>query len=285
MKLTKGKVLLVAGAATAVVSVAGPAIARHSWNNYHWLLSPGQEITVPVIDQTDASWRGHTQMAVNDWNQSTVIQAPYVNGTAGAECTFVENQIQVCNDDYGSVGWVGLASITLANGHINSGWSKMNDYYFNQPQYSSNAWRQAVMCQEIGHDYGLGHQNENFRTDSTTSCMEYTSNPEGNESPDAHDYEQLLDIYAHDDASGGGGGGNGGGRGRPNRFGAQGNGNAYGIGNRPETWGQPIGFLPDGRPNVYEKHVEGVTVVTHVTWAIGEGPRGNHHRGGGDHHH
>ncbi len=279
MKITKGKLLGAAGFATVVVAVAGPAIARHSWRDYHWLLAPGQEIAVPVIDQTVGDWRNRTLEAVNDWNQSTVIQSPYTPGTPGAECTFVDNQIQVCSGDYGGVGWLGLASITLANGHITSGWSKLNDYYFNQPQYASYSWRQAVTCQEIGHDYGLGHQNENFRTDATTSCMEYTSNPVGNESPDAHDFEELLDIYAHDDASGGGGGGGGGGG--PGRGGGP---NRFGIGNQPDSWGRPIGFLPDGRPNVFEKHVEGVIVVTHVTWALGEGPRGGGHRGG-DHSH
>lgn len=275
------KALLVAGAAGTAALASAPTMANHAWSTYHWLLAPGAEITVPVIDQTDTSWQGHTRTAVDDWNVSTVIQSPYVKGTAGAECDFVSNQIKVCNDDYGSTGWVGLASITLANGHISSGWSKMNDYYFNQPQYSSYSWRQAVMCQEIGHDYGLGHQNENFRTDETTSCMEYTSNPVDNEGPDAHDYEMLLDIYAHDDGAGGGGSG------KPGRGGGNGGGKGkkFGVDDHPSSWGQAVAFLPDGRPNQFRKIVDGTIVITHVTWAIGEGPKGNGHRGGGDHHH
>ena len=58
-----------------------------------------------------------------------------------------------------------------------------------------------MTCQEIGHDYGLGHQDEDFSTDATSSCMEYTSIPAGNEHPDAHDYNQLLSVYNHIDSA------------------------------------------------------------------------------------
>ena len=64
--------------------------------------------------------------------------------------------------------------------HIIAGSTKLNDHYFNLPQYSGESWAQLVACQEIGHDYGLGHQDENFNTDLTTSCMDYTSAPAWN---------------------------------------------------------------------------------------------------------
>jgi hypothetical protein len=71
--------------------------------------------------------------------------------------------------------------------------------------------------------------------------MEYTSQPAGNEGPDAHDYEQLALIYAHseggDTGDGGGGkpgkgGGNGGGKGG-------GKGKKFGLGNTPKDLGAP----------------------------------------------
>ena len=60
------------------------------------------------------------------------------------------------------------------------------------------------MCQEIGHNYGLGHTNEIFDNFNDGTCMDYTNDPDGalytqldNRYPNAHDYGQLGDIYAH----------------------------------------------------------------------------------------
>jgi hypothetical protein len=68
------------------------------------------------------------------------------------------------------------------------------------------------MCQEIAHDFGLNHQDENFNNTNLGSCMDYTNDPDGggaygpsNEHPNSHDFEQLALIYAHLHESGGGG--------------------------------------------------------------------------------
>ena len=60
------------------------------------------------------------------------------------------------------------------------------------------------MCQEIAHDFGLDHQDENFNNANLGSCMDYTNDPEGppsNVQPNAHDYEELESIYAHLDST------------------------------------------------------------------------------------
>ena len=255
------------GLALAAVAVAAPAIARHSWNNYHWKRTT-QEISPPVGDNVSSTWDSYLNVAIADWNQSTVINSPKVAGSAGdpAVCNPVANTIQVCNAAYGATGWLGIAQIWLSGGHISQGTTKLNDTYFNTAQYNTPSWRALVTCQEIGHDYGLGHQDENFNTDRTTSCMDYTNLPAGNEHPDAHDYQQLLSIYNHIEAAVTG------------TFGPGKSGNKA-AGNTPEDWGRPIHFTADGRPDVYQRvdRTTGEEVVTHVFWAIGEGPKGRHH--------
>ena len=56
-----------------------------------------------------------------------------------------------------------------------------------------------MICQEIGHTWGLGHQDESGADKNT--CMDYSSaldNPE----PNRHDFEQLALIYnSHSDSS------------------------------------------------------------------------------------
>jgi hypothetical protein len=84
----------------------------------------------------------------------------------------------------------------------------MNDSY---SWYWTPEERNHVMCQEVGHTFGLGHQDESGA--SLKTCMDYSTDPESQD-PNAHDYEQLLLIYQHLDSyttvgtgSGGGGGG------------------------------------------------------------------------------
>src|SRR5687767_9807712 len=86
------------GLALAAVAVAAPAIARHSWNGYHWSRSSG-ELTIPVGDNVTANWDSYLNTAIADWNQSTVINSPKVAGSAGdpSVCNPVAGTIQVCN--------------------------------------------------------------------------------------------------------------------------------------------------------------------------------------------
>lgn len=270
------RVALVA-AIPGLALVSATAYANHSWSTYAWAYDGVTPIGAPVVDNTDSSWIGYVDTAVMDWNASPVIAASLERGN-NSSCSFITGTIQVCNDDYGGNGWLGLASIALSNGKIIGGTVKLNDYYFNSSSYNTYSWRQLVTCQEIGHDYGLAHQNENFFTDETTSCMEYTRLPQDNEHPDFHDYDQLLTIYQGSSggdgggASGGGKGGKGGGKGggKPSRV------SLPPVGNTPSSWGRPVDYLPNGRPHVFEKEVNGIKFVTHVTWEPDSMPEGDH---------
>ena len=248
----------------AACAIAAPAIASHSWNNYHWKRTTA-EISPPVGDNVSAVWDSYLNVAIADWNQSTVINSPKVAGSSSPrQCRAVAGTIQVCNERYGQNGWLGIASIWLrSDGHISQGTTKLNDTYFNMAQYNTPSWRALVTCQEIGHDYGLGHQDENFSTDNTNSCMDYTNLPAGNEHPDAHDYQQLLSIYNHMESA-------------AMTFGGSSPSTSE-SGDTPADWGRPIHYTADGRPDVYMKMEGQGRKITHVFWAIGEGPRGKPH--------
>lgn len=262
---SKRRLGIVAVVAAPLALIATPLLANHSWSTYHWLRTGG-ELTVPVYKNVNATWDSYVNVAVADWNKSTVINSPLFVGTANPKtCKGVAGTIQVCNASYGRTGWLGIASISLSGGHISQGTTKLNDTYFNTAQYNTPSWRALVTCQEIGHDYGLGHQDEDFATDLTNSCMDYTSLPAGNEHPDAHDYEQLLTIYNHTESAMTVGGGRGN------------SGIDVEPGDTPAAWGRAVHFDKQGRPDVFERiDTPGQKTITHVFWALGEGPRGNH---------
>jgi len=245
--------------AAPLLAIAAPALATHSWSTYHWKRTTA-EISPPVGDNVNATWDPYLVQAVNDWNQSTVIQSPLVPGSSNRNCRAVAGTIQVCNGAYGNTGWLGIASISLSGGHISQGTTKLNDTYFNTATYNTPAWRAMVTCQEIGHDYGLDHQDEAFDNPNLGTCMDYTNNPSSNQHPNAHDYEQLLAIYNHLETA----------------FSAPQAAAATEPGNTPTEWGRAIRFLKDGRPHVFERiDGPGRKTITHVFWAMGEGPRGN----------
>lgn len=260
IKISRTKAIV---AALATTALAAPVLAGHAWSTYHWKRGSA-ELSIPTGDNVDSRWDSYLDQAIVDWNKSTVINSAKVAGTTNPKnCRAVAGTIQVCNANYGQNGWLGLASISISGGHISQGTTKVNDTYYNMAQYNTPAWRAAVMCQEIGHDYGLGHQDENSNDDRTTSCMEYTNNPVGNEHPDAHDYEQLVAIYNHAESGAAvmGGGSS-----------------AAETGDTPAEWGRAVHFMKDGRPDVFERiDGPGQKTITHVYWAIGEGPRNHRH--------
>jgi len=185
---------IVAAIGFALAPIAG---ATHAWGNYHWARS-SNPFTVTLVDQlTTSDWKSRLGVAASDWSASTVLDA--VVGASGTR------QVSVRNASYGQTGWLGVATISITSeGHIIAGTVQLNDYYFAQRTYDTPAWRQLVICQEVGHTFGLDHQDTNFRNTNLGTCMDYTSDPDGggkygpdNEHPNAHDFEELELIYAH----------------------------------------------------------------------------------------
>ena len=188
----------------AVMALGTVAYATHSWGPYHWART-ANPFTVKLGDNATTAWDAYLAEASTDWSQSSVLDTTVVTGNAGnpKRCRATSGRVEVCDAAYGFNGWLGVASIWVNGNHITQGTVKMNDSYFNTATYNTPPWRRLVMCQEIGHTFGLAHQDENFSNANLGTCMDYTSDPDGppsNEHPNAHDYTQLETIYAHLDS-------------------------------------------------------------------------------------
>jgi hypothetical protein len=180
--------------------------------------------------------------------------------------------VEICNSKYGNNGWLGIASIWASGNHIVQGTVKVNDTYFNTSTYNTSAWRNLVMCQEVGHTFGLDHQDENFNNANLGTCMDYTSAPSTNQHPNQHDYDQLVTIYSHLDST--------------NTFSA-----ASLLAKMPPAmrdleitgpgqWGKLIHSSHGGWVETYELDFGGGhKIITHVIWATADDDSHDHEHG------
>lgn len=178
------------------------ADAFHTWGGYHWART-ANPFTLQLGDNVSSAWDGYLVTTASDWSTSTVLDTIVKPGkTKPRLCKPTKGRVEVCNEKYGANGWLGIAQIWVSGGtHITQGIVKMNDTYFNTPNYNTPAWKNLVMCQEVGHTLGLDHQDENFENANLDTCMDYTNNPLTNQHPNQHDFDELLTAYNHTDAS------------------------------------------------------------------------------------
>ena len=246
--------LLAVGLALVLVAPASVS-ATHSWGGYHWART-SNPFTVKLGDNVTSAWDSSLTRTSSDWSQSTVLDATIVPGSAprAKQCRATAGTVQVCNATYGNNGWLGVASISITGGtHITQATVKVNDTYFNTSTYNTPAWRNLVMCQEVGHAFGLDHQDTNFTNANLGTCMDYTNDPSTNQDPNQHDYDELVTIYSHLDSTT-----------TLASATASKNGNA----GSPAAWGRLVAVTNGGHGATYLLDLgAGNLVVTHVLWA------------------
>ena len=219
-KLTVGALAALALSAIA----AAPASAGHSWGGYHWAQAKTSAPTVKVnlgdnlLKRASTDWpaifKGTSSTGasvVYNWTNlqlfplgfgnsfADILDTPAVTGanlTSQKRCKPKSGRVEVCNARYGYNGWLGLAQIWISGGHIVQGTAKVNDSYLDSSSYATVA-KQHVLCQEVGHTFGLDHTSENGQDDDT--CMDY-ADAFDNPHTDDHDNEQINAIYTtHND--------------------------------------------------------------------------------------
>jgi len=237
--------------------------ADHSWGSYHWSRTSNPFI-LKLGDNVSGAWDSYLATASSVWNsptsswptmQSTTIVAG--KASKPRTCRPTSGRVEVCATTYGNNGWLGVASIWISGSHITAGTVKLNDTYYNTATYNTPAWRNLVMCQEIGHTFGLDHQDENFSNANLGTCMDYTNDPSTNQHPNQHDYDMLETIYsAHLDAF-------------LSAFSKTSPAAADDIdASDPKEWGTVVRKSSDGRSSLHERDLgKGKKLFTFVIWA------------------
>ena len=202
-RLILGVAALVAVSAT----LAAAAAASHSWSGYHWAargtgfsLVLGNNLT---SDGT-TNWPTLLGTASSQWSSSDMLNTSIATGNdpgrLSRKCAPTSGRDEICNYKYGNNGWLGLAQIWLSGGHIVQGVVKLNDTYLGAGSsytYNNSAERQHVVCQEVGHTFGLDHQSTSGA--SLGTCMDYYQNTSASDTksttPNTGDYNELDCIY------------------------------------------------------------------------------------------
>jgi hypothetical protein len=189
------KTVILTGMVGMVLSLS-TAYADNSWSTYHWART-ANPMPLRVIDSVTPDWQPELDTALGEWNASTALDMSVASANDSnrtrKQCKMKAGQMRVCNAAYGFNGWLGRATIGLdPSGHIDQGKAQVNDSY-------SSYWVELneklhVMCQEIGHVFGLGHTSEDGSTQGT--CMDYSMDASST-MPNAHDFQQLADMYDH----------------------------------------------------------------------------------------
>jgi hypothetical protein len=237
--------------------------ASHSWNGYHWARTTNP-LNLRLGNNLIHPWSGFLQVASADWSVSPILDTMIVAGQSNTKnCRPTLGRVEVCNGKYGNNGWLGIAQVWTSGNHITQGTTKLNDTYFNSVKYNTPAWKQLVICQEIGHTFGIDHQDENFNNNNLGTCMDYTSDPDGtlanpdqlsNEHLNTHDFEQLLSIYAHLDEI------------NTSLNKTTSANTTVDLGN-PSAWGKVIRESEDKKSSVFERDFgNGNKVFTFVIW-------------------
>ncbi len=224
---------------------------NHQWNKYHWTKTSPDQLVLKVGDclgshpVQGASWSSILNNVLFHSYSSWTDPDIDIDNWSGAGSTNLGLGLVGCDDkaaniksysdNYGDNGWLGLASIWIYVGkdkHIARGETKVNDYYIVDPSYDGFdqdiEW-QHVLCQEIGHTFGVDHVVD-------PTCMNTETRPL--RFPEPYTGDQVLlnssSMYGHYHTGSGGGGGGGPGGGPP--------------GGGPPGGGPPGGGPPAGGP-------------------------------------
>lgn len=211
-------------AATVSLVVAAPGLANNAWNGYHWPEGSSDphdgSITLNLVEDLTTAYGDAYSGALTDWHRgSNGDKGPlWLNSSpAGARPDACDNvatedagaqiagTIHLCNGPYGTNGWLGLARIWLApDGHIEAGVALMNDSYMLEDPYDDPNAAQHVLCQELGHTFGLDHVGGPKKR----SCMNdrWGLWDPAFVGPNQHDYDTLDEIYGAGSGDDGGGG-------------------------------------------------------------------------------
>jgi len=190
---------LVTGEPPIVDEPTDPFSGKGPTDANKWTTNGEGGLTLIVLDALEGKWRRYFDKAIHEWDSGYPDALNLIVKRVGRDtnCTEEKGKLKVCNGDYGETKWRGLNEVVLQRDYIISSVAKLNEYYL---EAADEDQRQYTICHEIGHGFGLPHTDEIFHNEDLGNCMDYTSRPENNKSPDKMNFSFLFDLYGSTDS-------------------------------------------------------------------------------------
>lgn len=181
----KRALLIAAALASILVAPTPPAHAAAASAGYHWYNTTNGEVTVKFLSKVESIWDRGVSHAAKVWTESDKVNATVVDKAPDSSCGLARGKVNICSGHY-SGGWAGLTEVTYTvSGHVLTARMRLNDS-------TPSTARIAVACHEMGHAFGLAHNDPG----DTTSCMTPTVTS-AQKNPDNSNYNKLDQIYQH----------------------------------------------------------------------------------------
>jgi hypothetical protein len=182
-----------------VIGLVAPAAgsAHHDWKNVHWAV---EEVPFRLLvgNNVSGNFNGILNRVGRDWRRSDVVLPDVVGGHSNpSTCRPSKGRVEICNDDYGNTNWLGVAGVWVKHGHIKQGVVLLNDTYMGSGKYGRKVVKRHVLCQEIGHTFGLDHYNGHSCMDDRHGLFRGSF-----AKPSKHDFDELEHIYDHTHGNG-----------------------------------------------------------------------------------
>ena len=167
----------------AALTFGAVLVADHSWGGYHWARTTAS-FNLTIVNSTTSDWDPYVSQAIgrlvkferaqHGRRSQRIYRRP---GIAVSAADPQAPSASAISHTASTAGWVSRGFPSTPPGTSLPATRSSTTPISVRRRYNQPDWKQSVACQELGHNIGLYHQDEDFDNVSLESCMDYQDPP------------------------------------------------------------------------------------------------------------